>query len=504
MSMGAEISRRLVVTPAPDHRETAIGYSLRLTQANGYTTPNYFMRHYGTVLSKRGPTAQQLMDITGVDAASARRLQLVRQPKFYDFFGHALRAVQLRLEHHAICPDCTAENGILDASWHLKDIDYCPIHCVPLVDECDSCHSSLKLYRPGVGICRCTATVRVAEAVPRCTADGARLLQYLRARLIAAPDALPADQGFPLLDRIELTHCLDLVTLLRKRAYRFPEEVDAVGEVAQLDRAAKAVMAWSDGVAAFWAALDAQPVEEFKNVGQDDFEWLLSRKSKVGSRPAFQFLRQAVIVAIQTEHRMRPPVEVMVPQPAFDHFPISRPNKQTLLLRTEKGKPRKPLAWEAEWVQVHAAAEMTGCNVGQLLAAADQKLLVDEYRGPHGITLRKREVFKLKPSEDPGMNLAAAAQTLRVSPWFLARLRKLEEFSLEYVPNWGGLHSAEDLEKIACFFRRAHGHVICQRPYLTLEIFRSYSDEKQRAMTPAFLAAMKDTSAWVPVAEEGQ
>lgn len=577
-ALGQEREIRLVVTPKPDRRESAIGYTLRLTERNGYTSPSLFLPTKTTgQLPRRGPSAQRLMRVAGLDADSAARLELARHRQRAILFGHTLMTRNVRLEHHAICPDCVARDGIFDASWHLAQINFCPTHRTLLVSECDTCHSSLKMGRSGVGICRCRAIVRPHPDGLQCTDAGADLLNHLRSRLIGDAELAPAVDGFAILDRLDLSSSLDLVGAAYRHAHFSGDPTGKMVQVEKLDRTARALRAWTDGVAAFWAILDHRDPDDFQYATRDSFGWLMGGTYRMATAPALAFMREAICEAIpsnralyaaarrveaeeqavtkakakaeallrhaearqvEAERRSREQLhnralsaaarhakaeakaadkaaakaEALLRRAEARQLDVKRSTADQLRVCSTQGinpqalqphkhlprslKPEKPLAWEAEWIKVHAAAQITGCGEDQLIAAAEARFLVDEYRGQHGITLRKREVFKLKPSDHPGMDLETAAHALGVSKWFLARLRKMEQFALEYVPCEGGLYSTEDVGRISSFLSQAQGYLLCEKPYLTLETFLSLPDCKQRDMTPAFLNAMKNPFGW--------
>src|SRR3990167_3258754 len=136
MSLLSEIQatdpvRPLVVTPLPDPREAAIGYALRLCDANSYDSPTMFLGGIGLDLTRQalGGTAPVLSALTVKDDSTYERIA-IRKAENHSYYlkGQRLSGRHVSFHHHKICPICVHADGIHDASWHLSLLTHCPVH----------------------------------------------------------------------------------------------------------------------------------------------------------------------------------------------------------------------------------------------------------------------------------------------------------------------------------------------------------------------------------------
>jgi hypothetical protein len=151
-------AKRLLRTPMPHDRESLLPYALRLSEANGYLTPGYFLtaptatqfsvsRHMAAPLVREsagldeGQMARLIYASAEDDAASGRLL------------GKRVGLYDLQLRTPRICPACVDENGYIEALWDLAWVRACPVHARKLLDTCPMCSTRFTWSRPGIAKC---------------------------------------------------------------------------------------------------------------------------------------------------------------------------------------------------------------------------------------------------------------------------------------------------------------------------------------------------------------
>jgi hypothetical protein len=152
--------------------ESLLGYILRLTQHNVYSTSSRITRLAGLgYIGHRCNFATD--DDTHLDALASLARRSVEElrsllylstdgsnGKFTDrlFFGQAIPSYALRVRKPKICPVCVAgELGYCRRVWDLAAVTICPIHRCLLIDQCPGCGSRISWVRSEIG--RCPAKV---------------------------------------------------------------------------------------------------------------------------------------------------------------------------------------------------------------------------------------------------------------------------------------------------------------------------------------------------------
>lgn len=247
----------LVATPRPSPRETAIGYVLRLTEANGYAGPAIFLPDEESLAEARvlrGGRADALARLALVDETTASRLEIGGAGHTYRLLGHTVHATDVSIYHHRICPSCIAIDGIYDASWHLRLVTHCPVHRCRLVGSCSQCGRGLCINRQGPGRCKCGAVLEAPADEEQCSSDTAMLLQAVRSRLLDDEISAPFPDRLAVLQDVGLP---SLLTLLRRlHRYVRGEWLDCQRLVCRDDDAAlsvisRAFQSWDQGIQEF-------------------------------------------------------------------------------------------------------------------------------------------------------------------------------------------------------------------------------------------------------------
>ncbi|MBU3695428.1 TniQ family protein [Dechloromonas sp.] len=260
----------LVRTPLHHPTESLLGYVLRLSETNGYETPWHVLSHAGIAqgamltagfpvdcLAKiLGRAAQDLAGIAySANVDGHREFRLLGHP-----LGSGLNTTPLRLNQPAICPQCIADHGFIDAFFDLRLAVACPHHRCELLTHCPTCSDPLSWFRPGLLTCKCGASL--AEAPTAKVSDElADLMAIVWATLHRRQEALLNMQThWP-------THDL-LGTPLRALALKLPDlggfqrrsmghAAEAASPTELLDAAAKVLSNWPEGFHEFLGRLSS-------------------------------------------------------------------------------------------------------------------------------------------------------------------------------------------------------------------------------------------------------
>lgn len=145
--------------PHPIPNESLRGYVGRVALMNGYSGPDWMMRHLSgkalhqstlaTISAAIGKSTSQLAGLEGIipGDTDARHLCVLG--------GRRLPSDFWRLSPRQICPRCLAENGFAEASWEDMRRVTCAIHQTTLIDACPSCSRPLSWTLGGLTRCQC-------------------------------------------------------------------------------------------------------------------------------------------------------------------------------------------------------------------------------------------------------------------------------------------------------------------------------------------------------------
>lgn len=214
----------LLVTPAPKQTESLLGYTLRVSENNGYDTPWHVlsfagfaqgnMRTAGFPIDKLagvlGRPPKDLEQISYCTPGEEKEFQLLGQS-----LGQSLAYRPLRLRKPSFCPTCAHEVGHLDAFWDLSFAVACPAHGTRLIEACPECASPLTWFRPGLLRCKCGADLRNAElpSAPPAMVEMMRIL-HAKAHRQELPPPLEGRLPYEHLWKLSLRSLLELLGAL--------------------------------------------------------------------------------------------------------------------------------------------------------------------------------------------------------------------------------------------------------------------------------------------------
>jgi hypothetical protein len=462
----------LVATPLPNDRETAIGYVLRLAQANGYRSPTMFMPKSESVyFVNRGGSTQMLQSLAGLTGSQAQRLAIAKEPEGYRMLGHSLKARELLLDYHRICPACVEEDGIFDASWHLRCTSHCAKHGLPLIEHCEACHKGLSITRPGVGVCRCQWLLMCNERQEPCSPQLRALMQGIRSRLFENRAVAPPTQALPHFEGLDLARFLTVIRALHKHVAL--QRGLTIGERRMtkeiMEVVARAMHAFKKGLGAVQLVLQCgKALMPCKGPGsRKAFDWYYDRQYDLRSMPELMFIGEAIAAAGRGESD-----QFMIPQ-----RPVPQANSRTNI-NTKKPERNN---WEREWVRVEDLATQTGCALSGLQQAIDLKFIRGGIKRPGIAVLHRDELDRLVPSQHPGLSAEHAAGFLGVTPKLLEWLFVSQNLPPVHIPASGGPYALEDVTKARALFHSARGRVLTGAPRMTLASFLNAAPHVQLA-----------------------
>ena len=158
----------LVRTPLPYHFESLLGYMLRVTEENGYSSPVEIAQLAGMSphhVDSRQLPVRKLAPIVGLAATALDRYSYLTDPedpksnlKLHEHdLGQEARQHFRLCTHPKICPLCINEEGYIDLFWDLSVAMACPKHLITPLFKCQECNRKIDWKRPGLLICKCGA-----------------------------------------------------------------------------------------------------------------------------------------------------------------------------------------------------------------------------------------------------------------------------------------------------------------------------------------------------------
>ncbi len=438
----------LVVTPRPSSRETAIGYALRLTEANGYTSPAIFLpdeESFAEARVWRGGRADALARLACLDEAAARRLEIGGTGHAYRLLGHAIRAADVSIYHHRICPTCIANDGIYDASWHLRLITHCPIHRDRLTSTCSRCGHGLRINRQGPGRCKCGAVVEASPDVDRCSSDTAGLFQAIRSRLLNDERVAPFPKHFAVLEGVGLPSFLTLLWRLRK--YTRGEWLDCKRVTYQDDDAAlevisRAFQSWDQGIRVFNSILMDTENRDDIDPSPRGYRWYFKGAPSLALIADLDFIGQAIAKDADNGGR----------------FGRSRSDLDRF---DDLG----------EWIDSDRISEVASCDVERIAQLIDLKLVrrtVKKVVGCSRHIVLKSEIEALRLSSFEGMHFEEAAKITGMQVPLFKRLARSSAYQVKHVAATGGPLAREDVEEFAMRLDKLGDMPLSPRGTLTL------------------------------------
>lgn len=245
----------LVRTPLQHRLESPAGYLQRLSEANGYGTPQSLLAFAGMGRDEAFTTRlniEKLAAVLGVRPESLHAYESigVNAARLPSLCGVQVMHHDLAIARSGICAQCVTELGFSPAWFDLTAMDACPTHRRRLVMVCPACRQAFRRRRPGLLTCKCRADLAGARAEP-IEADHTELLGWVVSKFTDQPDNEQC--GMP----AQWLSTMSLERLLRVVASFASLHLAATGQlnVSDAQRAARLLSRWPENLYLAIAAL---------------------------------------------------------------------------------------------------------------------------------------------------------------------------------------------------------------------------------------------------------
>jgi TniQ len=251
MAGGAVTTPLLVRHPAPFPTESLLGYILRLSEENGYTTPWSLL-----LLGRIGQHETRSTGMKVVKLAQiSNRFQTELQSISYRWPGDRLRSCRLLgnlltrwelvITRPKLCPECVAEAGFIEVHFDLALMTGCPVHRRSLLSRCPGCMNPLRWFRPGLLECDCGASLRNVS-LPAISAAEADLLDIVRRKTLGIAAGRDYVSRLPSshLEVMRLQPLLSVVAMLGRRRMMVDQDSDRRNPQRIVSAAASVLADW--------------------------------------------------------------------------------------------------------------------------------------------------------------------------------------------------------------------------------------------------------------------
>ncbi|HZX77384.1 TniQ family protein [Lysobacter sp.] len=426
----------LVLTPAPHPTECISGYLHTLSTANGYDRPTRVichLRRVGKLVHLRLADIDVIRDIAGVDKRTAERLcfrpEDPKSKKTMRLLGQEVYVDEARMDVFRICPACVRETGRHEAAWHLKVMDWCPIHRIRLLEQCEACDRPLGWNRPAVGRCSCGSDLTAQGRASTCSDTLARLLQAFRAVLYRNA-AAPMPEALAHLKDLDLYALSRLVHVLCDQFWERDKRGIPLGPrrtAEHLEAVSVMLDDWPHNFRSFLVERYEEAIlaDRWGDAFRSQLYWALTclKKNMRKRRVQYEFLIDEVY-----------------------HFG-ARYIPRERLVRGEK--IRQPVA--SQWGSILEAASVAGMDprtLARRIRAGDDIpiLRADVHRANRYVLVDMDWARSWKVSRYAPVNVRHAAELLGVSVNVLEGLRKQGVFRTNHHTNRANGYSEEDIE----------------------------------------------------------
>ena len=437
----------LVLTPKPHPTECISGYLYQLSKANRYDRPSWIIEPYRKGYHAddyRRITPTVMQEIANLPSDEAQRV-CVRPDRTGDrttlrLVGTELHASHVDMRSFRICPDCVAQDDRHEAFWHLRLVEWCPIHQVRLLTHCWNCGHQLRWNRPGIGRCNCGADLTEQRSSERCDDRLSGLLLVLRRALYGseyAGEAIPQEMSHLLhMDLYRLMRTAEVLSEVlgglqgRDEARTLHSEPSASREEkASLLGVAKILSPWPEAFREFLhARYDKKLTEDGSRMAfRDEFSWAHYSLGKHLKEHAGQlaFLREEVA-----------------------HFGAAYWTQEKI----SRGGSDLGLSQESfRWCSVPEAAELLGIDRRTLLKRIHEGV-VPVRESPIRLTNRNFQVDLKWARSQPysaysEIKIRSAAGMLGLSPGVLSVLQERRVYQPAILTKRNGTFAIEDLQK---------------------------------------------------------
>ena len=260
--MQEPIIQPLVVTPRPKQGESYMGFILRTSEMNRYTTPTHILNYAGMsnneVRSVR-PPLEKLAKLYGRDVEEFSSINYGKDKntnydKVWKVQGVLVPSMYLNIKAAKICPECIIEKGYIESYWDLKHAFVCPIHKRKAITVCPNCGKDLNWFRKGLMTCRCGQELSKLRGEYVEDVNELAMFDLIRSKLqgFKFNKIILEESGFPTkeLSEIKLSTLLGIIYKLkpgRKRKTNFNVPIGVSEDENAIKLASGILSRWPEG-----------------------------------------------------------------------------------------------------------------------------------------------------------------------------------------------------------------------------------------------------------------
>jgi TniQ len=283
-----------------------LGYVLRVSEGNGYSSPWSVYRLAGMESHEMRASGVRLEKLAAITNWPEEKLDAIAysappgQPRWSRMLGHPVLPQDLNLSRPRFCPQCLREKGFLEAHWDLALMVACPVHRCSLVSSCPQCGRRLRRwFRRGLLECECGGDLSICELSSVSKAE-ASLLDVIRGKALSSPAdesnpmGLPKDQ----LMAMGLRSMLLAVRTIAKHRILADGTGDSSNDKEIVSAASRVLVEWPQNFIGLLEDIGRQlPADVSGGVGKQfgGIYWGLFRNKAMGDPKQTEFLRVAFL-----------------------------------------------------------------------------------------------------------------------------------------------------------------------------------------------------------------
>lgn len=185
----------LVVSSPRYLDESILGYVLRLTDCNGYSSANTIKKLLsqitGSPLKMKASIAADAEVLAAIAKLADSDASLLLKEKwntlnsavgrYFNIHGESLPLDAVMDEQAQVCSQCLLEYGYIREAWELSGVTVCTIHSTVLIDTCPHCNQRLSSVRVPLSTCsKCRGDLRFVSTETG-MAEEVQLAEYFAA-----------------------------------------------------------------------------------------------------------------------------------------------------------------------------------------------------------------------------------------------------------------------------------------------------------------------------------
>jgi hypothetical protein len=149
--------RPYVLKLKPNIGESLLGYMHRLAVRNKHDIPYWIKYDIGLKTNTASLTERQLENLSFISGRPVEELVPMQSPPAVDgrttFMGWPILESEIERGRSRLCPACVADDAFHRQIWNLRVATVCPLHGIPLIDECPVCSEPLTWTRVDIFSC---------------------------------------------------------------------------------------------------------------------------------------------------------------------------------------------------------------------------------------------------------------------------------------------------------------------------------------------------------------